>query len=57
MRQRRKYSEEFKREAVGLTRQPGSNVSQTAQGLGIRANMLWRLHRVPSARRGVQGLG
>ena len=26
MQQRRKYSEEFKREAVGLTRLPGANV-------------------------------
>ncbi len=45
MQQRRKYSEEFKREAVGLTRQPGSNVSQMAQTLGIGANMLWRWRR------------
>jgi transposase len=33
MAKRRKYSEEFKREAVGLTQQPGANVSQVARAL------------------------
>ena len=42
MRQRRKFSEEFKREAVGLARQPDANVAQIAQELGINANLLWR---------------
>lgn len=45
MQQRRKFSEEFKREAVGLTRQPGSNVSQIAQDVGVNANLLWRWRR------------
>ena len=40
MQQRKRYSEEFKREAVGLTRLPGANVSQIARDLGIRANQL-----------------
>lgn len=44
MAQRRKFSEEFKREAVGLTRLPGANVSQ-AQDLGIGSNLLWRWRR------------
>lgn len=45
MQQRRKFSEEFKREAVSLTRQPGANVSQIAQDLGIGSNLLWRWRR------------
>lgn len=36
MQQRRKCSEEFKREAFGLTRLPRANVSQIARALGIR---------------------
>lgn len=43
--QRRKFSEEFKREAVGLSRQPNANVAQIAQDLGIGANLLWRWRR------------
>lgn len=41
---RRKYSEEFKREAVALTNQPGVTVKQIAEDLGINPNMLgkWR---------------
>jgi transposase len=44
MAKRRKYSEEFKREAVGLTRQPGANVSQVARDIGIAPSLLfsWR---------------
>jgi len=45
MRQRKRYSEEFKHEAVGLTRLPGANVSQIARDLGIRANQLHRWRR------------
>ena len=45
MQQRRKYSEEFKREAVGLTRLPGANVSQIARDVGIRPNQLHRWRR------------
>ena len=45
MRQRRKFSEEFKREAVGLTHQPDANISQLAQDLGIGSNLLWRWRR------------
>lgn len=43
--QRKRYSEEFKREAVGLIREPGANISQTARDLGIRANQLYRWRR------------
>ena len=45
MQQRRKFSEEFKREAVGLTRQAGSNIAQIAQEVGVNANLLWRWRR------------
>ena len=42
MPKRKKYSEEFKREAVGLTRQPGSCVAQIARDIGVNANQLYR---------------
>jgi len=45
MGKRRKYSEEFKREAVGLTRQPNASVSQVARDIGIGANLLFRWRR------------
>ena len=45
MTKRRKYSDEFKREAVGLTRQPGASVSQVARDIGVNANQLWRWRR------------
>jgi len=45
MQQRRKFSEEFKREAVGLSQQPGANVSQIAQDLGIGSGLLFRWRR------------
>ena len=45
MEKRRKYSEEFKREAVGLTRQPGASVSEVARDIGIGANLLFRWRR------------
>ncbi len=45
MQQRRKFSEEFKREAVGLTQQSGANVTQIAQDLGVGSNLLWRWRR------------
>jgi transposase len=45
MAQRRKFSEEFKREAVALTRQPGVSVSQVGRDIGVGANLLWRWRR------------
>ena len=41
MEKRRKYSEEFKREAVGLTRQPGASVSEVGRDIGVGANLLF----------------
>jgi transposase len=49
MGQRRKFSAEYKREAVAMLDAPGVSVSQIAAELGIGANLLgrWRreLHR------------
>ena len=45
MAKRKKYSDEFKREAVGLIRQPGANVTQVSQEIGVSANQLFRWRR------------
>jgi len=45
MSKRRKFSEEFKREALELTRQPGVNISQVARDIGIGAGLLSRWRR------------
>ena len=44
MQQRRKYSEEFKREAVALANQPDVTLSQVARELCINGHILglWR---------------
>ncbi|MFV1849189.1 MAG: transposase [bacterium] len=42
---RRKYSPEFKREAVELASQPGQTVAGVARDLGIRPNILSRWKR------------
>lgn len=45
MAKRRKFSEEFKREAVQLTYQPGASVSQVARDIGVGSNLLFRWRR------------
>lgn len=45
MANRKKYSEEFKREAVNLTMQPGANVSQVARDIGVSRGQLFRWRR------------
>jgi transposase len=45
MAKRKKYSEEFKREAVGLTRQPDASVSEVARDIGVGSNLLFRWRR------------
>ena len=45
MSKRRKFSDEFKREAVGLTRHPGANISQIARDIGVGAGILGRWRR------------
>lgn len=42
MEKRRKYNQEFKQEAVQLTRQGGGSITQVARNLGINAGMLGR---------------
>lgn len=39
---RRKYSDEYKHEAVALTRVPGATIQGVAADLGINAHMLGR---------------
>jgi transposase-like protein len=39
---RRKYSDEYKREAVALTELPGSTITGVAKDLGINGHMLGR---------------
>ena len=45
MKQRRKFSAEYKREAVAMLESPGVSVSQIAAELGIGANVLGRWRR------------
>ena len=45
MSSRRKYSEEFKREAVAMTLVDGVTLAQVGRELGIGANMLGRWRR------------
>ncbi|PAU81126.1 IS3 family transposase [Halovibrio salipaludis] len=45
MSRRRKYSPEFKREAIALTRQPGVSCRQVALEIGINPNLLSRWRR------------
>jgi len=45
MGQRRKFSAEYKREAVAMLESPGVRVSQIAAELGIEANVLGRWRR------------
>lgn len=45
MAKRRKYSEEFKREAVKLTRQPEVSVAQVAKDIGVSQGQLFRWRR------------
>ena len=42
---RRKYSSEFKREAVALANQPGVTKTQIGRDLGVNANMITRWQR------------
>lgn len=45
MQKRRKYSQEFKQEAVSLIQSPGVTLGQIAEELGINAGMLGRWRR------------
>ena len=45
MQRRRKYTEEFKREAVELANQPGITLRQLGEELGINPNQIGRWRR------------
>ncbi len=45
MGKRRKFSEEFKREAVALANQPGITKAQVGRELGVNPNLLTRWSR------------
>lgn len=45
MSKRRTFSEEFKREAVELTRQHGAMISQVGRDIGVSAALLGRWRR------------
>ena len=45
MAKRRRFSEEFKREAVDLANQPGVTKSQVGRELGVNPNLLTRWSR------------
>ncbi len=45
MGKRRRFSAEFKREAVALTTQPDVSVARVARDLGIGSNLLGRWRR------------
>jgi transposase len=59
MGKRRKFSAEFKREAVALTAAPDVSVAQVARELGIGANLLgrWRRELQADGKKAFQGSG
>jgi len=59
MGKRRKFSAEFKREAVALTAAPDVSVAQVARELGIGANLLgrWRRELHADGKKAFQGSG
>lgn len=50
MSKRRKYSAEFKREAVQFTAMPGASLRQVARDLGLNEGMLGRWKRALKVR-------
>jgi transposase len=59
MSKRRKFSDEFKREAVGLTHQPGASLSQVARDIGVGDGMLscWRRELASGKAKAFSGSG
>jgi len=59
MSERRKFSAEFKREAVELTRAASASVSQVARDIGVNANQLtrWRRELIEAKDKAVKGAG
>ena len=59
MSKRRKFSAEFKREAIALSRQPGVSCRQIALEVGINPNLLtrWKREAEPAADKAFSGSG
>lgn len=59
MSKRRKFSAEFKREAVELTRTQSASVGQVARDIGVNANQLtrWRRELIQAKGRAFTGAG
>ena len=59
MTKRRKYSAEFKREAIALTQQPGVSCRQIALEIGINPNLLsrWKREAEQAADKAFNGSG
>tara|TARA_Y100000296_G_C5160606_1_gene251595 strand:- start:167 stop:427 length:261 start_codon:yes stop_codon:yes gene_type:complete len=59
MTKRRKYSPEFKREAVLLTQQPGVSCRQIALDIGVNPNLLnrWKREVEPNKDQALKGHG
>ncbi len=59
MTKRRKYSPEFKREAVLLTQQPGVSCRQIALDIGVNPNLLnrWKREAEQSKEQAFKGHG
>jgi len=59
MEKRRKFSPQFKREAVELTQREGVSIQQAAQGLGIGPSMLsrWRREHEAEGQHAFRGQG
>ncbi len=45
MKKRKQYTEEYKREAVGLVAEHGYSYAEAGRSLGINGNMINRWHR------------
>jgi len=59
MSKRRKLSDEFKREAAGLTHQPGASLSQVARDIGVGDDVLgrWRQELATDKAKAFSGSG
>ena len=44
-RKRRKFTKEFKEEAIKLVLDEGYQISEASRNLGVHANLLWRWKR------------
>jgi transposase len=57
--QRRQYTAEFKKEAVGLVTEQGYTIAEAARNLGIRGSMLsrWRREQLRARQNAFPGTG